>query len=121
MTSNASQCRETPIAMNRLVSCIESTEGASWNSDGGGLRFTRSTWEEHTDLPYSQSCDKDDARATAQRVLIRTRVRLLKEGVVPTVYLLALRWYLGYDGMLKAMHLPASRYATEITNLYNQK
>ena len=109
--------RETSIDLDRLIRCLEAREGARWASPGGALQFTRATWSEFSTDPYLRASQPDKARQIARKALFLTIQRMEQDGIRPSVWLLALRWNCGYDGMKKRMLEPWS-YAAHVHNLY---
>jgi hypothetical protein len=107
----------TAIDLDRLIRCIEAREGARWSHPGGALQFTRSTWSEFSTDPYRRASQPDKARQIARKALFLAIQRMGQDGIRPSVWLLALRWNCGYDGMLKRMREPWS-YAEQVHNLY---
>jgi hypothetical protein len=108
------------IDLERLIRCIEAREGARWSHPGGALQFTRSTWNEFSTDPYHRASQPDKARQIARKALFLAIHRMQQDGIRPSVWLLALRWNCGYDGMLKRMREPWS-YAEQVHNLYYDK
>ena len=108
---------ETKIDLDRLIRCIEMREGAPWASPGGALQFTKATWAEFSTDPYWRASHPDKARQIARKALLRAIQRMSQDGILPSVWLLALRWNCGYDGMLRRMREPWS-YAEHVHNLY---
>ena len=107
----------TTIDLDRLIRCLEAREGARWASPGGALQFTRATWSEFSSDPYLRASQPDKARQIARKALFLTIQRMERDGIRPTVWLLALRWNCGYDGMLRRRLEPWS-YAENVHNLY---
>ena len=105
------------IDLDRLIRCLEAREGARWASPGGALQFTRATWSEFSRDPYLRASQPDKARQIAMKALFLTIQRMEQDGIRPSVWLLALRWNCGYDGMKKRMLEPWS-YAAHVHNLY---
>ena len=107
----------TTIDLDRLIRCLEIREGARWASPGGALQFTRATWREFSSDPYLRASQPDKARQIARKALFQACQRMEQDGIQPTVWLLALRWNCGYDGMKRRMLEPWS-YAEHVHNLY---
>ena len=107
----------TSIDLDRLIRCLEAREGARWASPGGALQFTRATWSEFSRDPYLRASQPDKARQIARKALFLTMQRMEQDGIRPSVWLLALRWNCGYDGMKKRMLEPWS-YASHVHKLY---
>ena len=105
------------IDLDRLIRCIEIREGARWASPGGALQFTKATWAEFSTDPYRRASQPDKARQIARKALLRAIQRMSQDGITPSVWLLALRWNCGYEGMLRRMREPWS-YAEHVHNLY---
>ena len=105
------------IDLDRLIRCIEAREGARWASPGGALQFTRATWSEFSSDPYLRASQPDKARQIARKALFQAIQRMERDGIKPTVWLLALRWNCGYEGMKRRMREPWS-YAEHVHNLY---
>ena len=105
------------IDLDRLIRCIEAREGARWASPGGALQFTRATWSEFSSDPYLRASQPDKARQIARKALLLTIQRMEQSGITPSVWLLALRWNCGWDGMLRRMNRQWS-YAEHVQNLY---
>ena len=109
--------RGATIDLDRLIRCIEIREGARWASPGGALQFTKATWAEFSSDPYRRASQPDKARQIARKALLRAIQRMSQDGITPSVWLLALRWNCGYEGMLRRMREPWS-YAEHVHNLY---
>jgi hypothetical protein len=92
-------------------------EGAPWHRAGGALQFTKATWGDFSPHPYSWACQPGKARKIARKALLLTIQRMRQDGITPSVWLLALRWNCGYDGMLRRMNRNWS-YAEHVNNLY---
>ena len=107
----------TTIDLDRLIRCLEAREGARWASPGGALQFTRATWSEFSTDPYLRASQPDKARQIARKALFLTIQRMERDGIRPSVWLLALRWNCGYEGMRRRMREPWS-YAEHVHNLY---
>ena len=107
----------TTIDLDRLIRCLEAREGARWASPGGALQFTRATWSEFSSDPYLRASQPDKARQIARKALFQAIQRMERDGIRPTVWLLALRWNCGYEGMRRRMREPWS-YAENVHNLY---
>ena len=107
----------TTIDLDRLIRCLEAREGARWASPGGALQFTKATWSEFSTDPYLRASQPDKARQIARKALFLTIQRMERDGIRPTVWLLALRWNCGYEGMKRRMREPWS-YAAHVHNLY---
>lgn len=105
------------IDLDRLIRCLEAREGARWASPGGALQFTKATWSEFSSDPYLRASQPDKARQIARKALFLTIQRMERDGIRPTVWLLALRWNCGYEGMKRRMGEPWS-YAAHVHNLY---
>jgi hypothetical protein len=105
------------IDLDRLIRCLEAREGARWASPGGALQFTRATWSEFSTDPYLRASQPDKARQIARKALFQAIQRMERDGIRPTVWLLALRWNCGYEGMRRRMREPWS-YAENVHNLY---
>ena len=105
------------IDLDRLIRCIEAREGARWASPGGALQFTRATWSEFSSDPYLRASQPDKARQIARKALFQAIQRMERDGIRPSVWLLALRWNCGYEGMRRRMREPWS-YAEHVHNLY---
>ena len=105
------------IDLDRLIRCLEAREGARWASPGGALQFTRATWSEFSSDPYLRASQPDKARQIARKALFQAIQRMERDGIRPSVWLLALRWNCGYDGMRRRMREPWS-YAEHVHNLY---
>ena len=105
------------IDLDRLIRCLEAREGARWASPGGALQFTRATWSEFSSDPYLRASQPDKARQIARKALFLTIQRMERDGIRPSVWLLALRWNCGYEGMRRRMREPWS-YAEHVHNLY---
>jgi len=86
-------------------------------SPGGALQFTRATWSEFSSDPYLRASQPDKARQIARKALFQAIQRMERDGIKPTVWLLALRWNCGYEGMKRRMREPWS-YAEHVHNLY---
>ena len=107
----------TTIDLDRLIACLEMKEGAPWHRAGGALQFTKATWGDFSPHPYSWACQPGKARKIARKALLLTIQRMRQDGITPSVWLLALRWNCGYDGMLRRMNRNWS-YAEHVNNLY---
>ena len=107
----------TTIDLDRLIACLEMKEGAPWHRAGGALQFTKATWGDFSPHPYSWASRPDKARQIARKALLNTIQRMEQSGITPSVWLLALRWNCGYDGMLRRMNRQWS-YAEHVNNLY---
>ena len=107
----------TTIDLDRLIACLEMKEGAPWHYAGGALQFTKATWGDLTPHPYSWASRPDKARQIARKALFQAIQRMERDGIRPTVWLLALRWNCGYEGMRRRMLEPWS-YAEHVHNLY---
>ena len=105
------------IDLDRLIRCLEAREGARWASPGGALQFTKATWSEFSSDPYLRASQPDKARQIARKALFLTIQRMERDGIRPSVWLLALRWNCGYEGMKRRMGEPWS-YAAHVHNLY---
>lgn len=105
------------IDLDRLIRCLEAREGASWASPGGALQFTKATWSEFSTDPYRRASQPDKARQIARKALFQAIQRMERDGIKPTVWLLALRWNCGYEGMRRRMREPWS-YSEHVHNLY---
>ena len=105
------------IYLDRLIRCLEAREGARWASPGGALQFTRATWSEFSSDPYLRASQPDKARQIARKALFQAIQRMERDGIRPSVWLLALRWNCGYEGMRRRMREPWS-YAEHVHNLY---
>ena len=105
------------IDLDRLIRCIEAREGARWASPGGALQFTKATWSEFSSDPYLRASQPDKARQIARKALFQAIQRMERDGIRPSVWLLALRWNCGYEGMRRRMREPWS-YAEHVHNLY---
>ncbi len=106
------------IALDRLIACLEMQEATPWSSRGGGLQFTKATWGDFSPDPYSWASQPDKARQIARKALLQAIQRMERAGIKPSVWLLALRWNCGYEGMLRRMHRPWE-YAEHVNNLYH--
>jgi hypothetical protein len=115
-TSTQAVTTET-IDLDRLIRCIEAREGARWSHPGGALQFTRATWREFSTDPYHRASQPDKARQIARKALFQAIQQMEMDGIRPTVWLLALRWNCGYEGMKRRMREPWS-YAEHVHNLY---
>jgi hypothetical protein len=107
----------TTIDLDRLIRCLEAREGARWASPGGALQFTKATWSEFSTDPYLRASQPDKARQIARKALFQAIQRMERDNITPTVWLLALRWNCGYEGMKRRMGEPWS-YAAHVHNLY---
>ena len=107
----------TTIDLDRLIRCLEAREGARWASPGGALQFTKATWSEFSTDPYLRASQPDKARQIARKALFQAIQRMERDGIRPSVWLLALRWNCGYEGMKRRMGEPWS-YAENVHNLY---
>lgn len=107
------------IDQPRLIRAIAAVEGNNWKIPGGGLQFTKATWYDYTRIPYQRAKDTQSATTVALRVLEDAASRLIKAGVEPTVYLLALRWRYGHAGMTQRQHITDNDYAIRVRNLYD--
>ena len=117
MSSPVTTSHGATIDLDRLIRCIEAREGARWASPGGALQFTRATWSEFSSDPYLRASQPDKARQIARKALFQAIQRMERDGIKPTVWLLALRWNCGYEGMRRRMREPWS-YAEHVHNLY---
>lgn len=117
MSSPVTTSHGATIDLDRLIRCIEAREGARWASPGGALQFTRATWSEFSSDPYLRASQPDKARQIARKALFQAIQRMERDGIKPTVWLLALRWNCGYEGMKRRMREPWS-YAEHVHNLY---
>lgn len=94
--SLAFSASEIPIAatidLDRLIACIEQKEGAPWSNSGGALQFTRATWSDFSTDPYTWASRPDKARQIARKALLRAIQTMERDGIKPSVWLLALRW-----------------------------
>lgn len=115
--SSVMTARGTTIDLDRLIRCIEMREGASWASPGGALQFTKATWSDFSTEPYRRASQPDKARQIARKALFQTIQSMERDGIRPSVWLLALRWNCGYEGMKRRMLEPWS-YAEHVHNLY---
>ena len=107
------------IDQQRLLRAIAAVEGNNWSIPGGGYQFTQATWYDYTGIPYQRSNDTQSATTVALRVLEDAGSRLIKAGIEPTVYLLALRWRYGHAGMIQRQHIKDNDYAIRVRNLYD--
>lgn len=107
----------TTIDLDRLIACLEMKESTPWHRAGGGLQFTKATWGDFSPYPYSWASRPDKARQIARKALLLTIQRMHQSGITPSVWLLALRWNCGWDGMLRRMNRQWS-YAEHVQNLY---
>lgn len=114
---SAVQLPTTTIDLDRLIACLEAKEGTPWHRAGGALQFTKATWGDLTPHPYSWASRPDKARQIARKALLMTIQRMEQSGITPSVWLLALRWNCGWDGMLRRMNRKWS-YAEHVHNLY---
>ena len=105
------------IDLDRLIACIEQKEGAPWSNSGGALQFTRATWSAFSTDPYTWASRPAKARQIAKKALLQAIQRMERDGIKPSVWLLALRWNCGYAGMLKRRQ-QRSDYAEHVRNLY---
>lgn len=105
------------IDLDRLIACIEQKEGAPWSNSGGALQFTRATWSDFSTDPYTWASRPAKARQIAKKALLQAIQTMERDGIKPSVWLLALRWNCGYAGMLKRRH-QRSDYAEHVRNLY---
>ena len=117
MSSPVTTSHGATIDLDRLIRCIEAREGARWASPGGALQFTRATWSEFSSDPYLRASQPDKARQIARKALFQAIQRMERDGIRPSVWLLALRWNCGYEGMKRRMREPWS-YAEHVHNLY---
>ena len=114
--------QEITIDLNRVIQVLEIKENNSWDSDGGKLGITYDTWSQYTSLPYRHAQNPYDSKIIAHFILVDTINRLEARGEKPSVYLLALRWRHGWNGMLHFIERDElSVYADDVANLYYDK
>jgi len=105
------------IRVDQLIDCIGMVEGNPWSRPGGLYGFTKATWSDYSDYPYSWSQKPEIARKIARRAISDSIERLTSAGIQPTPYLIAVRWRWGYAGMMKRMNTQDD-YGQRVTNLY---
>lgn len=109
----------TPQNMGGLVEAIELAENSSWSLPGGGLQFTRRTWEEETKLPYSFANKREVAKTIARQRLIKHALAFEAVGVQPTAYMLGCAWNKGFAGAMKLRREKQKcSYGERVQNLF---
>ena len=107
-----------PLDVPRLLRCIEAVEGNPWWKPGGRYGFTEGTWRDYSRYPYRMAQRPERATEVATTVLLDTLRRMTNDRINPTVYLLAVRWRWGYQGMISRLH-KNDDYGTRVSNLYH--
>jgi len=84
----------------------------------GPYQFRRSTWRMHTQLPFERALDRDASQEVAIRHYEWLRRGLVRAGMAPTPYNIALAWNGGLTATIRGRTSAAShRYAERVANL----
>lgn len=84
----------------------------------GAYQFRQSTWQMHTDLPFSYARERAHSDEVAVKHYEWLRRGFLRKGVEPTPYRIALAWNAGLTATLRgAVPSRSHDYARQVTNL----
>ena len=84
----------------------------------GAYQFRADTWRMHTQRPFAEAIDRQASDEVAIRHYEWLKATLVRGGVEPSTYNIALAWNAGVNAVLKG-RAPAIAhdYATRVTNL----
>ncbi len=103
----------------RFLGIIVAIEGNHPSAPGGIYGLGRSTWAQHSRLPYRYASISPHNRHVAG-LHLRWLERSLEQFDQPvTVYTLAAAWRFGLEGGIHRMHLGRIDYADRADNLYH--
>jgi hypothetical protein len=84
----------------------------------GPYQFRRTTWRMHTRLPFEQALDRDASQEVAIRHYEWLKRGLVRAGMAPTSYNIALAWNGGLTATIRGRTSAASHhYAERVANL----
>jgi hypothetical protein len=84
----------------------------------GAYQFRASTWRMHTKRPFAQAIDRRCSDEVAVLHYEWIRATLLRAGIEPTVYNIAVAWNAGTGAVVRSQIPPSTRdYATRVNNL----
>jgi hypothetical protein len=88
----------------------------------GPFQITLDVWRQHTLLPFTAqyACDDDVAQSVALKHIRWIENLLVKHGVAPSVFNIALAWNGGINDAYAPAHVSAAvfEYAQAVENLY---
>ncbi len=108
---------ETLQAIHWVENPTESTQPGKYG-ELGAYQFRRATWQMHTTEPFHLA----NHRPTADKVAVEhyewLKRGLVRNGLAPTSYNIAMAWNAGLTAVVKGRAPAASRnYASRVTNL----
>lgn len=108
---------ETLQAIHWVENPTESTRPGPYG-ELGAYQFRRATWQMHTKEPFHLA----NHRATADKVAVKhyewLKAGLVRNGITPTPYNIAMAWNAGLTAVVKGKVPSASRnYASRVNNL----
>lgn len=108
---------ETLEAIHAVENPYDSTRPGR-HGELGPYQFRQSTWRMHTRLPFEQALDRGASEAVAIRHYEWLRRGLVRAGIAPTPYYIALAWNGGLTATIQGHTSSAShRYAERVANL----
>lgn len=115
--ASASDRWETLQAIHWVENPTESTRPGPYG-ELGAYQFRRATWQMHTKEPFHLA----NHRATADKIAVAhyewLRQGLIRNGINPSPYNIALAWNAGLTAVVKGRISSASRgYASRVNNL----
>lgn len=108
---------ETLEAIHAVENPYDSTRPGR-HGELGPYQFRPSTWQMHTRLPFAQAIDRGASEAVAIRHYEWLKRGLIRAGIAPTPYNIALAWNGGLTATIRGRVSSASRhYAERVANL----
>ena len=103
----------------RLVRAIEAVENSQWDSEGGGLQWTKAAWVEETKEDFQKSKNRQFARELAVQRINKFIRRLHTMEIPATPYLLGMMWNRGWNGgLLRRRNTSKDDYAQRVENYF---
>jgi hypothetical protein len=87
----------------------------------GAYQFRPETWRMHSTRPFNEALDRKSSDEVAVRHYEWIKAGLVRAGIEPTTYNIALAWNAGVASVVNA-HVPAASrsYATRVDNIATQ-
>ncbi|MDB6094017.1 MAG: hypothetical protein JWM32_1579 [Verrucomicrobia bacterium] len=87
----------------------------------GAYQFRQRTWRMYTTTPFSQATNRDESDAVAIRHYEWLKAGLIRSGVDPSPYNIALAWNGGLSAAVRGESCSASHdYAARVSNIATQ-
>jgi hypothetical protein len=87
----------------------------------GAYQFRADTWHRYSSRPFSQALDRRASDEVAVRYYESIKANLVRNGVAPTTYNIAMAWNAGIAGVVRDSAPACSRdYASRVNNLVSE-